>query len=130
MPARPSGPAISTAAAKAAATEAAALAASPVALNVDGNRVGALSTAALQNAVMVRNQDGKATITFDPKVLAPAVGEVLGAGMSVADALGVVLRSRRSTRRTGRAVARSVGVGVGVGSGVCGSGGSCRKRNR
>lgn len=71
-------PAISTAAAKAAATQAAALAASPVALNVDGNRVGALSTAALQNAVMVRNQDGKATITFDPKVLAPAVDEVLG----------------------------------------------------
>jgi vancomycin resistance protein YoaR len=71
-------PAISTAAAKQAASEATQLASAPVALNADGNRVGALSTATLQNAVMVRNVDGKAKIAFSPKVLAPAVTEVLG----------------------------------------------------
>ncbi len=71
-------PAISTQAAKTAAAEATQLASAPVALNADGSRVGALSTATLQNAVMVRNVDGKASITFDPKVLAPAVNEVLG----------------------------------------------------
>lgn len=71
-------PTISTAAAKQAASEAVQLASAPVALNADGNRIGALSTATLQNAVMVRNVDGKATITFSPKILAPAVTEVLG----------------------------------------------------
>lgn len=71
-------PAISTAAAKQAASEAVQLASAPVALNADGSRVGALSTATLQNAVMVRNVDGKATITFSPKVLAPAITEALG----------------------------------------------------
>ena len=71
-------PTISTAAAKAAASQAVELASAPVALNADGERVGALPTAALQNAVMVRNVDGKATITFSPKILAPAVAEVLG----------------------------------------------------
>jgi vancomycin resistance protein YoaR len=71
-------PAITTADAKAAATKAIELASSPIALNVDGNRVGALSTATLQNAVMVREEDGAPTIAFDPKVLAPSVGEVLG----------------------------------------------------
>jgi vancomycin resistance protein YoaR len=71
-------PAITTADAKAAATKAIELASSPIALNVDGNRVGALSTATLQSAVMVREEDGAPTIAFDPKVLAPSVGEVLG----------------------------------------------------
>ena len=71
-------PAISTQAAKEAASEAVQLASAPVALNADGNRVGALSTATLQNAVMVRNVDGKARITFNPKLLAPAVTEALG----------------------------------------------------
>lgn len=71
-------PTISTAAARSAADQAAELASAPVAINADGSRVGALPTSALQNAVAVRNVDGKATITFDPKLLAPAVNEVLG----------------------------------------------------
>ena len=71
-------PSVTTAQAKAAANEAVGLANAPVAINVDGNRVGALSTAVLQNAVMVRNDDGKTVIGFSPKVLQPAVAEVLG----------------------------------------------------
>jgi len=71
-------PAISTADAKAAAASAESLASAPVALNADGNRVGALSTATLQSAVMVRNENGKATAAFDPQVLAPAISAALG----------------------------------------------------
>ena len=71
-------PAISTAQAKAAAAEAVKIADAPVALNVDGARVGALSTTVLQNAVMVRTDGDKAMIAFSPKVLQPAITEVLG----------------------------------------------------
>lgn len=71
-------PAISTADARAAAASAEALASAPVALNVDGNRVGALSTATLQSAIMVRNENGTASAAFDPKKLAPAIDEALG----------------------------------------------------
>ena len=71
-------PAISTAQAKSAAAEAVKIADAPVALNVDGSRVGALPTAVLQNAVMVRTDGDKAVIAFSPKVLQPAITEVLG----------------------------------------------------
>ena len=71
-------PAISTADARAAAASAESLASAPVALNADGNRVGALSTAMLQSAVMVRNENGKATAAFDPQKLAPVISEALG----------------------------------------------------
>ena len=71
-------PAISTAAARAAADRALEVASAPIALNVDGKRVGALSTDALEKAVMVRNEDGEPTIAFSPKALAPAIAEQLG----------------------------------------------------
>ena len=71
-------PAVTTAQAKAAANEAVQVANAPVAINVDGSRVGAIPTAVLQNAVMVRNEDGKTVIGFSPKVLKPAIAEVLG----------------------------------------------------
>ena len=75
---RTTQPAISTAEARAAADRALEIASAPVALNVDGKRVGALSTAALENAVIVRNEDGEPTIAFNPKALTPAIGEQLG----------------------------------------------------
>ncbi|MEY4225889.1 MAG: hypothetical protein RL190_646, partial [Actinomycetota bacterium] len=75
---RTTKPAISTAEARAAADRALEIASAPVALNVDGKRVGALSTAALENAVIVRNEDGEPTIAFNPKALTPAIGEQLG----------------------------------------------------
>ena len=71
-------PAISTADARAAATQALKIAGAPVAVNVDGSRVGALPTSALQNAVAVRIDDDKAVIAFSPKALAPALRSVLG----------------------------------------------------
>jgi len=71
-------PAISTADARAAAASAEALASAPIALNADGNRVGALSTATLQAAIMVRNENGTAIAAFNPKKLAPAIDEALG----------------------------------------------------
>ena len=71
-------PAVSTAQAKAAASAAVQAANAPIAIDVDGNRVGALSTAVLQNAVMVRRDGDKAVIAFSPKVLQPALTEVLG----------------------------------------------------
>ncbi len=71
-------PAISTAEAKSAAAKALKIVSSPVALNANGNRIGALSTRTLQAAVIVRNENGKATIAFDPDALQPAIGAVLG----------------------------------------------------
>jgi len=71
-------PAISTEEARSAANRALEIASAPVALNVDGRRVGALSTAALENAVTVRNEDGEPTIALSPKALAPAIAEQLG----------------------------------------------------
>lgn len=71
-------PAVSTAEARQAASAALAMAAAPISLSVDGKRVGALSTAALAAAVIVREEGGKAQIAFDPKRLAPALGEALG----------------------------------------------------
>jgi vancomycin resistance protein YoaR len=71
-------PAISTEEARAAGDRALEIASAPVALNVDGKRIGALSTAALENAVTVRNEDGEPAIAFSPKVLAPAIAEQLG----------------------------------------------------
>ena len=71
-------PAVSTAEARQAATAALAMAAAPVSLFVDGKRVGALSTGTLATAVIVREEGGKAQIAFDPKRLAPALGEALG----------------------------------------------------
>ena len=60
------------------AAEAVRLASAPVAIDVDGKRIGALSTAVLQNAVMVRSGDDRAVIEFSPKVLQPALAELLG----------------------------------------------------
>ncbi len=71
-------PAISTAEAKSAGAKALTVVSSPVALNANGNRVGALSTKTLQAAVMVRNENGEPTIAFDPDTLQPAIGEALG----------------------------------------------------
>ncbi len=71
-------PAISTAEAKVAGAKALAVVSSPVALNANGNRVGALSTKTLQAAVMVRNENGEPTIAFDPDTLQHAIGDALG----------------------------------------------------
>lgn len=71
-------PAITTAEARAAADKATRAFAAPVALTVDGQRVGAIPTAALANAITVRNEDGEPVIALRPKVLAPTIDEILG----------------------------------------------------
>ncbi len=71
-------PAISTAEARAAAGRALDITSAPITLFANGKRVGALSTSTLENAVMVRNEDGKAQIAFKPAALAPAIGAELG----------------------------------------------------
>lgn len=71
-------PAITTAEARQAANRALEITSAPVALNVNGKRVGALSTADLENAVTVRNEDGETRIAFKPAILAGPIEEQLG----------------------------------------------------
>ncbi len=71
-------PAITTAEARAAANRALEITSAPVALNVDGKRVGALSTAVLENAVTVRTEGDETRIAFKPSLLAGPIGEQLG----------------------------------------------------
>ncbi len=71
-------PEITTAEARAAADRATRAFGAPVALTVDGRRVGAVPTAALADAITVRDEEGEPVIALRPKVLVPVIDEILG----------------------------------------------------
>jgi vancomycin resistance protein YoaR len=74
----PREPAISTADARAAAEQVERVISAPVNIVVKGQRIGAVPTAVLADAVIVKNEGGKAVIALRPRVLAPTLNEILG----------------------------------------------------
>lgn len=74
----PKQPAITTADARAAAEKVDRVISAPVNILVKGQRVGAVPTAVLADAVTVKNEGGEAVVALRPRVLKPAIDKILG----------------------------------------------------